>query len=79
MEGSAGVAIVFFLTGEVPQDHGLVPRRGQEDVGVIQRGREWVEVTQFSCLRGKVNNRTSVTSSVRAYRTEDGDDDEKGR
>ena len=35
-----------------------------------------MEVTQFSCLRGKVNNRTSVTSSVRAYRTEDGGDDE---
>ena len=40
VEGSAGVAVVFFLTGEVPQDHGLVPRRGQEDVGVIQRGRD---------------------------------------
>ena len=35
-----------------------------------------MEVTQFSCLRGKVNNRTSVTSSVRAYRTEDGGDDD---
>lgn len=38
-----------------------------------------MEVTQFSCLRVKVNNRTSVTSSVRAYRTEDGGDDENER
>ena len=38
-EGPLGEAVLAFLAGQVPQNDSLVTGRGQEDVGVVDGGR----------------------------------------
>lgn len=40
VKAAARVAVVFFLTGEVPEDNSLITGGGQQNVRVVQRGRD---------------------------------------
>lgn len=67
VKGSARVAVVFFLTGEVPQDHRLIPGGGQQNVRVVQRGRDGRDPVFVPEKRAKNNHsKSSCSRSSRA-------------
>lgn len=58
VKAAARVAVVFFLTGEVPEDNSLITGGGQQNVRVVQRGRDggdpvFVSAEGASFARGK--------------------------